>query len=173
MVIVVLAVAIVTRNLYSTRGAPYVFSPCPGLTVTSLATTGIWNCSNLPVTTGPTLPFTAGEFVTIKGIWVTGYVALGCVSQSGESSCAVPQIASLRDYVHADIGGGVWFVVQWKQGTEVDLQEGLPVTISGTLQGITYSSNPGSTYPIYHENNQTASLLQPQPSFEIMNAVLS
>lgn len=174
VLVVVLVVAGLAWNWYSTQGTPYVFSPCPGLTVTSRVTTGIWNCPNQPVPSGPSLLFTAGQFVTITGAWATGYGTVGCMPQSGQSSCAVPQIASLQDYVHANIGGGMWFVVQWKQGAAVQLIDGQRVTVSGTLKGITYSSSPGATFPIYHLNNQTgrSDLLQPQPSFEITNAVL-
>jgi hypothetical protein len=174
VLIVVIVVGGLAWNWYSTQGTPYVFSPCPGLTVTSRVTTGIWNCPNQPVPSGSSRTFTAGQFVTITGTWATGYGTVGCVPQSGQSSCAVPQIASLQDYLHANIGGGMWFVVQWKQGAAVQLMDGQRVTVSGTLKAITYPSSPGATFPIYHLNNQTggSDLLQPQPSFEITDAVL-
>jgi hypothetical protein len=160
---------------YSSQGPPYVFSPCPGLTVTSRVTTGIWNCPNEPAPGGSSQSFSAGQFVNVTGTWSTGYGTIGCVPQVGESSCAVPQIASLQDYLNVRAGGeGMWFVVQWKQGSAVQLIDGQTVTISGTLIAITYPSTPGSTYPIYHVNNQTggSDLLQPQPSLEISDAVL-
>ena len=146
---------------------PYVFSPCPGLTVTSTATTEIWNCPNEPA-------LTAGKNVTMTGTWATGYETLDCVPASGESPCMVPQIAILTHYLHTNIEGDNWFVVQWKQGAAVQPTDRQTVTISGTLQAITYPSNPGATYPIYHLNNETdgPDLLQPQPSFEITSAVL-
>lgn len=171
MVFIVLTIAILVGGglawKWSAQGTPYVFSPCPGLTATSTATTGIWNCPNQPA-------LTAGQNVTMTGMWATGYGTLGCVPLSGESSCMVPQIAFLTDYLHANLGGSSWFVVQWKQGVTVQPTDGETVTISGILQAITYPSKPGATYPIYHLNNQTdgPSLLQPQPSFGITNAVL-
>jgi len=175
VLILVLVVAGVAWSWYSTQRTTYVFSPCPGLTVTSRVTTGIWNCPNQPAPSGPTSTFTAGQFVTVTGTWATGYGTLGCIPQTGQSSCAVPQIASLQNYVHASAGGGMWFVVTWKQGTTAQLTDGQTVTVSGTLEAISYPSNPGATYPIYHVNNQTggSDLLQPQPSFEITDAVLS
>ena len=162
-----LAVVAASRTWYSTT-AQYTFSPCPGLTITSPATTGIWNCPNRPVTT-----FVDGQAVTITGTWATGYGTLGCVPQNGQP-CAVPQIASLQDYVYANIDGGMWFVVQWKTPLTIQLTDGQTITISGTLKVITYPSSPGATYPIFHLNNQTgkSNLLQPQPSFEIVSAVL-
>jgi hypothetical protein len=172
LTIAALAVASTVWDWYSTSG-PYVFSPCPGLTVTSAATTGIWHCPNQPVP-GGSITFSEGQVATITGTWATGYGTLGCVPQVGESSCVVPQIASLQNYLYANIGDGTWFVVQWKQGTEAKVIDGERVTINGILKAITYSSNPGTTYPIFHLNNQTgkSDLLQPQPSFEITNAVL-
>ena len=174
LIIAVLAVADVGWNWHLTQGTPYVFSPCPGVTITSAATTGTWNCPNQPGTAGSTTTLTAGQFVSITGAWATGYGTLGCVPQSGQASCAVPQIASLQGYLHASIGGGMWFVVQWKQGAAVQLTDGQIVMVSGTLRGITYSFSPGATFPIYHLNDQTggSDLLQPQPSYEITNAVL-
>jgi hypothetical protein len=175
VLILIIVVAGVAWSWYSSQRTTYVFSPCPGLTVTSRVTTGIWNCPNQPASSESNSTFTEGQFVTVTGTWATGYGTLGCVPQTGQSSCAVPQIASLQNYVHANIGGGMWFVVKWKQGTVAHLTDGQTVTISGTLQAIQYSSNPGATYPIYHLNNQTgrSDLLQPQPSFEITDAVLS
>ena len=166
MLIIVLVGSAMAWKLYPTQGTSYVFSPCPGLTVTATATTGIWNCPMEPA-------FTAGQIVNITGTWATGYGTVGCVPQSGQSSCAVPQFASLQDYIHSNIGG-VWFVVQWKQGAEVPLTDGQVVTVSGILAGITYSSSPGTTFPVFHYGNQTvgSNLLQPQPSFEITSAVL-
>ena len=171
--VAVLAVAGTGWIWTSTHAKSYVFTPCPGLTITSTATTGIWNCPNQPVT-GPNTTLTSGQFVSITGTWARGYGTLGCVPQSGQASCAVPQIASLQDYLHTSIGGGMWFVVQWQQGETFQLMDGQTVTVSGTLREITYSSNAGATFPIYHLNNQTsgADLLQPQPRFEITNAVL-
>lgn len=173
LTIAALAVAATACDWYSTSG-PYGFTPCPGLTVTSAATTGIWHCPNQPVPSGASITFTKGQAVTITGTWATGYGTLGCVPQSGQSSCVVPQIASVQDYLYANIEGGMWFVVQWKQGAEAQLMDGQTVTVNGILEVITYSSNPGTTYPIFHLNNQTgkSDLLQPQPSFEITNAVL-
>jgi len=175
MLILGLVVAGVAWSWYSTQGASYVFSPCPGLTVTSRVTTGIWNCPNQPAPGGPSVSFTAGQLVTITGTWATGYGTIGCVPQTGQSSCAVPQIASLQHYLHANVGGGMWFVVQWRQGAAVQLLDGQRVTVSGTLQAITYPSNPGAAFPIYHLNNQTgrSDLLRPQPSFELGDAVLT
>ncbi len=160
---------------YSPGTPSYVFSPCPGLTVTSRVTTGIWNCPNQPVPGGSSVTFTESQFVTISGTWRTGYGTLGCVPQTGESTCAVPAIASLQDYLRADVEGGMWFVVQWKQGATVQLTDGQSVTLSGILRVISYPSSPGSTFPIYHLNNQTgaSNLLQPQPRFEITDAVLA
>lgn len=43
----------------------YVFSPCPGLTVTSSATTGIWNCPNQSVTDSSS-SYTAGGNVKLS-----------------------------------------------------------------------------------------------------------
>ena len=165
LVIAVLAIPAAYRDSYLTTGQ-HTFSPCPGLTITSTATTGIWNCPNQPV-------FTAGQAVTITGNWAAGYGTLGCVPQNGEP-CAVPQIAFLEDYLYANIRGGMWFVVQWENSVTVQLKDGQMVTVSGTLKTITYPSNPGATYPIFHLNNQTgkSDLLQPQPSFEIVNAIL-
>jgi hypothetical protein len=110
----------------------------------------------------------------MTGTWATGYGTLGCVPLSGESSCAVPLIAFLTDYLHVNIGRDSWFVVQWKEGVTIQITDGQTVTITGTLQAINYPSNPGATYPIYHSNNQTGEtgLLQPQPVFKITNAVL-
>jgi hypothetical protein len=175
VLILVLVVAGVAWSWYSNQRTTYVFSPCPGLTVTSRVTTGIWNCPNQPVPSGSVSSFTEGQFVTVTGTWATGYGTLGCIAQTGQSSCAVPQIASLQNYVHASVGGGMWFVVKLKQGTTVRLMDGQTVTISGTLEAISYPSSPGATYPIYHLDNQTgkSDLLQPQPSFEITDAVLS
>jgi hypothetical protein len=170
LVIAVLAIPATDRNWHSPTGL-YTFSPCPGLTITSTATTGIWNCPNQPGSSNTT--FTAGQAVTITGTWATGYGTLGCVPQNGQS-CAVPQIASLQDYLYANIGGGTWFVVQWENPVTVHLTDGQTVTVSGTLKAIIYPSNPGATFPIFHLNNQTgkSDLLQPQPSFEIASAVL-
>ena len=139
----VLAVAGVAQNWYSTQGTP-------------------------------SATLTAGQFVTITGTLRTGYGTIGCVPQSGQSTCAVPQIASLQDYLRSNMSGGMWFVIQWKQGAGVQLMDGQTVTVSGILEGIAYPSSPGATFPIYHLNNQTGTsgLLQPQPSFEITNAVL-
>jgi hypothetical protein len=111
--------------------------------------------------------------VTITGAWATGYGTLGCVPQNGQS-CAVPQIASLQDYLYSNIGGGMWFVVQRETPVIVQLTTGQTVTVSGTLRAITYPSNPGATFSIFHLNNQIgkSNLLQPQPNFEIVNAVL-
>jgi hypothetical protein len=69
----------------------------------------------------------------------------------------------------------MWFVVQWRQGAAVQLLDGQRVTVSGTLQAITYPSNPSAAFPIYHLNNQTggSDLLRPQPSFELGDAVLT
>jgi hypothetical protein len=171
LTIAALAVAATAWDWYSTSG-PYGFTPCPGLT--SAATTGIWHCPNQPVPSGASITFTEGQVVTITGTWATGYGTLGCVPQSGQPSCVVPQIASVQDYLYANNGGGMWFAVQWKQGAEAHLMDGQTVTVNGILEVITYSSNPGTTYPIFHLNNQTgkSDLLQPQPSFEITNAVL-
>ena len=174
LILVMVVVAGLAWSWYSFQSPAYVFSPCPGLTVTSRVTTGIWNCPNEPVP-GGTQSFAAGEFVALNGTWATGYGTLGCVPQTGQSACAVPQIASLQDYLNVRAGGeGLWFVVQWRQGSAVQLIDGQAVTISGTLMAITYPSTPGSTYPIYHLNNQTGGpdLLQPQPSFTITGAVL-
>jgi hypothetical protein len=112
--------------------------------------------------------------VAITGTWATGYGTFGCVPQIGESSCVVPQLASLQDYLYANIGGGMWFVVQWKEGLAIQLVDGQRVTISGSLQEIVYPSNPGSVFLIYHLNNQTAgsNLVQPQPTYSITNATL-
>ena len=68
----------------------------------------------------------------------------------------------------------MWFVVQWKQSAEAQLMDGQTVTVNGILKVIAYSSNPGTTYHIFHLNNQTgkSDLLQLQPSFEITNTVL-
>jgi hypothetical protein len=167
--IAVLAMMATDRNWYATSGN-YTFSPCPGLTVTSTATTVIWHCPNQP---GTYTAFTAGQAVTITGTWATGYGTLGCVPEYGQP-CAVPQIASLQDYLHANIAGGTWFVIQWQKPATVHLTDGQIATVSGTLKAITYPSNQGATYPIFHLNNQTGTsdLLQPQPSFEIVNAVL-
>jgi hypothetical protein len=175
LIVAVLAVASIGRSWPSAQGTPYVFSPCPGLTVTSSVTTGIWNCPNIPAPRGVNGTFTVGQEVTINGTWATGYGTFGCVPQSGQSSCVVPQLASLQDYLYANIGGGMWFVVQWKGGSTVQLVDGQNVTISGSLQEITYPSSPGSTFPIYHLNNQTngSNLLHPQPIYEITNAVLA
>lgn len=164
LVIAVIAVPVAYRGLYAATG-DYTFSPCPGLTVTSTATTGIWNCPNQPV-------FTDGQAVTITGSYATGYGTLGCVPQDGEP-CAVPQIASLQDYIYANLGAGMWFVVRW-ENLSVQLKDGQVVTVTGTLNAISYSTNPGATYPVFHLNNSTgkSDLLQPQPSFEILNAVL-
>jgi len=151
---------------WPSQNTTYVFSPCPGLTVTSTATTGIWNCPNIAA-------FTAGENVTLTGTWELGYATLGCVPISNESSCMVPQIAILTHYLHVDTVDS-WFVVQLKQNTTVQPNDGQVVTVSGVLQAITYPSSPGATYPIYHLNNQadSAEVLQPQPSFEITNPIL-
>ena len=153
---------------WSSQPTLYVFSPCPGLTVTSSATTGIWNCPNEPA-------FIAGQNVTLTGTWATGYETLGCVPLSGQSQCAVPQLAMLVEYLHVSTGGDYWFVIQWKESPTAQVTDGQTVTISGTLQAINYLSNPGATYPIYHLNNQTNGtiLLQPQPTFEITNPVLN
>lgn len=169
-VIVLIMAVIVSVGLawkWSAQDTVYVFSPCPGLTVTSTATTGIWNCPNQPA-------FTAGQNVTLTGSWATGYETFGCVPENGGSPCVVPQIAMLTHYLHTNMEGDNWFVVQWKQNVTVQLNDGQTVTISGTLQAITYPSNPGATYPVYHLNDQTGGsyLLQPQPSFEITNATL-
>jgi hypothetical protein len=165
LVVAVLALPVTYRNWHLTTGQ-YTFSPCPGLTITSTATTGVWNCPNQPV-------FTAGQMVTITGTWATGYGTLGCIPQNGQP-CAVPQIASLEDYLYANLGGGMWFVVQWKNPITAQLKDGQAVTVSGTLQAISYPSSPGATFPIFHINNQTgqSDLLQPQPNFEIVNATL-
>ena len=165
--IALLAILAASRTWYPTTGQ-YTFTPCPGLTLTSTATTGIWNCPNQPVTT-----FADGQEVTIKGTWATGYGTLGCVPQNGQP-CAVPQLASLQEYVYANIDGGMWFVVQWRTPLTVQLTDGQTVTVSGILKVIIYPSSPGATYPIFHLNNQTgkSNLLQPQPSFEIVSAVL-
>ena len=170
LVIAVLAVAAADRVWYPTN-ASYTFSPCPGLTVTSTATTGIWNCPNQ--LTSFSITFAAGQAVTITGTWATGYGTLGCVPQNGQP-CAVPQIASLQDYLHVNIEGGMWFVIQWKEPARAQLMNGQTITVNGTLESITYPLNPGATFPIFHLNNQTgkSDLLQPQPSFEIMDAVL-
>ena len=172
LIIAIVIVASVTFNWYSTQGTQYVFSPCPGLTVTSTATTGIWHCPNIPANSVPP-PFTAGEFVTLTGTSASGYATIGCVPQTGETSCVVPQIASLQDYLYANINGGMWFVVRWKVAA-VHVIDGQTVTVSGILEAIIYPSSPGSTFPVYHLNNQTgkSDLLQPQPSFEITNATL-
>ena len=174
LIIVILVTAGVAWSWYSTQRTLYVFSPCPGLTVTSRVTTGIWNCPNEPAPSGPYRTFTEGQLVTITGTWSTGYATAGCIPESGQSTCIVPQIASLQHYIHVNIGGGMWFVVQWKQGAAVQLMDGQTVAINGVLMAITYPSTPGSTFSIYHLNNQTGSsnLLQPQPSFEITDAVL-
>ena len=166
LIVAVLAIPFAYMTWYPATPNQYTFSPCPGLTITSTATTGIWNCPNQPA-------FTEGQTVTITGSYATGYGTLGCVPQNGEL-CAVPQLASLQNYVHSNIGGGMWFVLQWKNPVPVQLKEGQIATISGTLEVITYSTTPGATYPIYRLNNQTgkSDLLQPQPSFEIVNAVL-
>ena len=152
----------------------HIFSPCPGMTVTSAVTTGIWNCPNQPVNIGTNTTFTPGQLVNITGTWVTGYRTFGCVPQIGQSSCAVPQIASLQDYLFIHIGAGMFFVVQWKEGSAAQLADGQRVTIIGSLQEISYPSNPGSMFPIYHLNNQTtgSNLVQPQPMYVITNAVL-
>ena len=170
LIIAVLVVAATDRIWYSSN-ASYTFSPCPGLTVTSANTTGIWHCPNELNTSSIT--YAAGQVATITGTWATGYGTLGCVPQNGQP-CAVPQIASLRNYLHANTGSGMWFVVQWKKGAEIQLIDGQTVTLTGTLGVITYPSNPGATFPIFHLNNQTgkSDLLLPQPSFEIIDAVL-
>ena len=175
VLIVVIVIGGVAWYWYSIQGKPYVFSPCPGLTMTSRVTTGIWNCPNESVPRSSSTTFTAGQFVTVAGTWATGYGTLGCVPESGQSTCAVPLIASLQDYLHTNVGGDMWFVVQWKQGAALRLTDGQKVTVSGTLKTITYPSGPGATFPIYHFNNQTggSDLLQPQPSFEIADAVLA
>jgi len=175
LIAAVLAVISIGRSSLPAQGTPYVFSPCPGLTVTSSVTTGIWNCPNIPAPRGVNITFTAGQEVTINGTWATGYGTFGCVPQSGQSSCAVPQLASLQNYLYANIGGGMWFVVQWKEGSTVQLVDGQNVTIRGNIQEIHYPSSPGSTFPIYHLNNQTngSNLLRPQPIYEITNAVVA
>jgi len=170
ILVAVLAIAAAGGNWYPTTDH-YTFSPCPGLTITSTATTGIWNCPSQPAASYTA--FTAGQVVNITGTWAIGYGTLGCVPQSGQS-CAVPQIASQQSYLYTNIAGGKWFVVQWKNGVEVQVMVGQTVTVSGTLEMIAYPSNPGATFPIFHLNNQTgkSDLLQPQPSFEIVGAVL-
>lgn len=143
-----------------------------GLSLAVLAVAGM--AQNWYSTQGtPSATLTAGQFVTITGTLRTGYGTIGCVPQSGQSTCAVPQIASLQDYLRSNMSG-MWFVIQWKQSAGVQLIDGQTVTVSGILEGIAYSSSPGATFPIYHLNNQTSTsgLLQPQPSFEITNAVL-
>jgi len=173
LIVTVLAFVSVGWAWHATPAQSYTFSPCPGLTVTSTATTGIWNCPNEPATIS-TSTFSAGQFVTVTGTWATGYGTLGCVPETGQQECAVPQIASLQNYLHTTVDGGMWFVVQWKEGSSVQLTGGQTVTVSGLLQDIAYPNNPGATYPIYHLNNQTAgsNLLQPQPTYEITNATL-
>jgi hypothetical protein len=171
MAIVILAVVVLALGLawkWSAQPRLYVFSPCRGLTATSSATTGVWNCPMEPA-------FSAGQNVTLTGIWATGYETLGCVPLSGQGSCVVPQIAMLVEYVHVSLGGGYWFVVQWKASPTVQISGGQNVTVTGTLRAINYPSDPGATYPIYHLSNQTngTALLQPQPAFEIINAVLN
>jgi hypothetical protein len=86
----------------------------------------------------------------------------------------VPQIAILTHYLHVSMVDS-WFVVQLKQNTTVLPNDGQVVTVSGVLQAVTYPSNPGATYLIYHLNDQTegSEMLQPQPSFEITNAILN
>ena len=150
----------------------FTFTPCPGLTVTSTATTGIWNCPNEPVTSTSNMTFTQGQSVTITGAWASGYSTLGCVPQTGEPSCAVPQLAVSQGYLHS--ASGSWFVVQWKNSSAVQPTDGSMVTVNGLIQSITYHSNPGATYPIYHLNNQSegSNLLQPQPNYAIVNATL-
>ncbi|MGA3109227.1 MAG: hypothetical protein ABSD99_07180 [Candidatus Bathyarchaeia archaeon] len=171
MVVIVLLIAVLVGGglawKWSAQDTSYVFSPCPGLTVTSTATTGIWNCPNEPA-------LSAGQNVTMTGTWATGYETLGCVPVNASSPCMVPQIAILTHYLRTNMGVDNWFVIQWKQSETVEPTDGQTVTVSGTLQVITYPSNPGATYPIYHLNNETdgTNLLQPQPSFEITNAVL-
>jgi len=173
LIVIVLAFVSVGWGFYTTPAQSYTFSPCPALTITSTATSGIWNCPNEPATISSPI-FSAGQNVTITGSWATGYGTLGCVPETGQQACAVPQIASLQNYLHTNLGGGIWFVVQWNQDSATQLADGQTVTISGLLQEIMYPTNPGATYPIYHLNNQTvgSSLLQPQPTWEITNATL-
>ena len=172
LVVAALAVAGTGLNWNSAEQTSYVFTPCPGLIVTSTATTAVWNCPNESATIGASTQFTTGEFVTITGTWATGYGTLGCVPQTGETSCVVPMIASIDDYLYTDINGGMWFVIQPKQGLTVQLKVGEIATVSGILQPITYPTSPGSTYPIYHLNNQTgeSGLIHPQPMYEVTNA---
>ena len=179
-VVILAAIAVVGTSWgwHTVQATSYTFSPCPGLTVTSSVTTGIWNCPMEPATTrGSNVTLVVGEFVTISGTWATGYGTFGCVPTTGQSSCAVPQLASLQDYLYTNIGRGMWFVVKWKNSSAVQLANGQRVTISGSLKEIAYPSNPGSTYPIYHLNNETntiagSNLVEPQPVYEITDAVL-
>jgi hypothetical protein len=175
LLVAVLVVAGAGWAFHSTPGQLYTFAPCPGLTVTTADTTGIWNCPNEPVTVNNNTTFAAGQLVTVTGVWASGYSTLGCVPQTGESSCVVPQIAMIQGYLHANIDGDSWFVVQWKNSPSPQLGDGRTVTISGYVQPILYSTNPGATYPVYHINNQTgeSNLLQPQPTYEIVNATIS
>ena len=167
----VLVVAGTGSAFYSSPKQLFTFTPCPGLTVTNTATTGIWNCSNEPATIGSNTTFVQGQSVTITGTWASGYRTLGCIPQSGESSCAVPQLAMPQGYLHTD--SGLWFVVQWKNSSTASPPVGRIVTVDGLIQTITYPSNPGDTYPIYHLNNSTgeSNLLQPQPTYEIVNTI--
>jgi len=173
LIVAALAIAGTGLSWNSTQQTSYVFTPCPRLIVTSTATTGVWNCPNLPVTIGATTQFTAGEFVTVTGTWATGYGTLGCVPPIGETSCAVPMIASIEDYLYVSVNGGMWFVVQLKQGTTTQLSDGQIASITGTLQQIVYSTSPGSTYPIYHLNNQTGASDIIHPIYQITNATVT
>jgi hypothetical protein len=175
LLVAVLVVAGTGWAFHSSPGQLYTFAPCPGLTITATDTTGVWNCPNEPITVGNNTTFAAGQVVTVTGVWANGYSTFGCVPQVGESSCAVPQIAMIQGYLHVSIGGGMWFVVQWKNDSSHELEDGRIVTVSGNIQPIAYSTNPGATYQIYHLNNQTgeSNLLKPQPTYEIVNATLA
>jgi len=100
-----------------------------------------------------------------------GTVTVGCVPIGGQASCAVPQLAGLTSYL--SVSGGNTYVIIWLAAglPPTNLVEGEPITVSGFLQPITYSTTPGTTYPIYSWNNG-AGTLYPQPSYRIANATL-
>ena len=117
---------------------------------------GGWPC-------GYTGPFT--------GEYYAGYATLGCTPINSNSTCVVPQIATVSSFL---VINNTSYVIDWANQSfqrNNQLFDGSTITVSGRLAPIFYNKTAGSTFPIYHSNAE--GLWNPQPELQIQNATLT
>lgn len=116
---------------------------------------GGWPC-------GYTGPFT--------GDYYAGYATLGCTPINPNSTCVVPQIAMVSSFLVINNSS---FVIDWANQSfqrNNQLSDGSTISVSGNLVPIFYLKTAGSTFQIYHSNEE--GLWNPQPELQIQNATI-